>query len=185
MSDWYTEIVAQVWPRAYTYFKKGCRQAIGDRSFQDGKESWGYNSVNSSCWMLYIFFLKLDKSFFVYFILLQTEQIYYEPSLILLWKAVILWSKLSWTESLWASLLAWTCDIILSLSAGSSVLHHSALPEKSFSFSSGFNDLYHSAVFCPCAELSELNHSALFYFCAVSSDLYQIALLDKRFCFSA
>ena len=26
-----------------------CHQAIGDRSFQDGKESWVYNSVNSSC----------------------------------------------------------------------------------------------------------------------------------------
>ena len=60
--------------------------------------------------------------------------------------------------------------MILSLSAGSSVLYHSALPEKFFSFSSGFNDLCYSAVFC---------------FCAVSSDLYQIALLDKRFCFSA
>ena len=46
-----------------------------------------------------------------------------------------------------ASFLAWTCDIILSLSAGSSVLYHSTLPDKSFSFSSGFNDLYHSALF--------------------------------------
>ena len=42
-----------------------------------------------------------------------------------------------------------------------------------------------SAIFCFCAELSELNHSALFCFWAVSSDLYQIALLDKRFRFSA
>ena len=74
------------------------------------------------------------------------------------------------------------CDIILSLSAESSVLYHSALPEKSFSFSSGFSDLYHSAVFCFCAEFSELNHSALLCFCAVSSDLYQIALLNKQIC---
>ena len=84
-----------------------------------------------------------------------------------------------------ASFLAWTCDIILSLSAGSSVLYHTALPDKSFSFSSGFNDLYCSALFFFSAELSELNHSALFCSCAVSSDLYQIALLDKRFCVSA
>ena len=56
---------------------------------------------------------------------------------------------------------------------------------QKFSFFSGFNDLYHSTLFCFCAELSKLNHSALFYFCAVSSDLYWIALLDKRFCFSA
>ena len=82
-------------------------------------------------------------------------------------------------------LIAWTCDIILSLPAGSSILYHSALPGKSFSFSSGFNDLYHSALFCFCAELSELNHSALFFLCVVSSDLNQIALLDRRFCFSA
>ena len=69
--------------------------------------------------------------------------------------------------------------------ARSSVLYHYALPDKSFSFSLGFNDLYHAALFCFCAELSELNHSALFCFCAVSSDRYQITLLDKRFCFPA
>ena len=56
---------------------------------------------------------------------------------------------------------------------------------QKFPFSSGFNDLCHSALFCFCAELSKLNHSALFCFCAVSSDLSQIALLDKRFRFSA
>ena len=81
--------------------------------------------------------------------------------------------------------LAWTCDMILSLSARSSVLYHYALPDKSFSFSLGFNDLYHAALFCFYTELSELNHSALFCFCAVSSDRYQITLLDKRFCFPA
>ena len=43
--------------------------------------------------------------------------------------------------------LAWTCDMILSLSARSSVLYHYALPDKSFSFSLGFNDLYHAAFF--------------------------------------
>ena len=64
----------------------------------------------------------------------------------LLWRAVILWSKSCWTEFLWASLLAWTFDI-LSFPAVSSVLHHSALPDKSSSFSSGFNDLYYSALF--------------------------------------
>ena len=42
---------------------------------------------------------------------------------------------------------------------------------------------YTILLFFLCAELSELNHSALFCFCAVSSDLYQIALLDKIFCF--
>ena len=56
---------------------------------------------------------------------------------------------------------------------------------QKFFFSPGFNDLYHFALLCFCAELIELNHSALFCFCAVSIDLYQIALLDKIFCFSA
>ena len=46
---------------------------------------------------------------------------------------MIQWSKSCWTEFLWASLWAWTCDIILSLSAGSSVIYHSALPEKKVS----------------------------------------------------
>ena len=73
--------------------------------------------------------------------------------------------------------------MILSSSTGSSILYHSALPDKIFPFSSGFNDLNHSALFCFCVELSELNHSALFCFCAVSSDLYQSADLDKSFVF--
>ena len=55
--------------------------------------------------------------------------------------------------------------MILSLSAGSSVLYHSALPHKSFSFSSGFNDLYNSALFCFCAKFSKINHCALLRFC--------------------
>ena len=48
---------------------------------------------------------------------------------------MIQWSKSCWTEFLWASLWAWTCDIILSSSSGSSVIYHSVLPEKSFPFS--------------------------------------------------
>ena len=96
---------------------------------------------------------------------------------------MIWWSKSHWTEFPWASLLAWTCDIILSLSAGSSVLYHSALPDKSFSF---FQDSVTYTIlvfFCFCAQSSKLNHSALLCFWALSSDLYQIALLDKIFFF--
>ena len=67
---------------------------------------------------------------------------------------------------------------------------------QKFSFFSGFNDLYHSTLFCFCAELSKLNHSALFCFffqsadldksfsfSSGSSDLYHSALWDKSFSF--
>ena len=94
-------------------------------------------------------------------------------------------------------------DKILSLSAGSSVLYYSALPDKSFSFPSEFNDLYHSALFRFCAESSKLNHSQLSFafvqypvistkflclikdcFSTEPSDFYHSADLNKSFSFS-
>ena len=41
-------------------------KTIGDRSFQDRKESCVYNSVNSSCWVLYICFFKVFLYIFCY-----------------------------------------------------------------------------------------------------------------------
>ena len=63
--------------------------------------SWNdLKSVNSSCWVLYICFFFYWITVFLYSVLLQTELIYYRPSLILVWKVVILWSKSCWPEFL-------------------------------------------------------------------------------------
>ena len=74
---------------------------------------------------------------------------------------------------------------------------------KVFSFPSEFNDLYHSALFCFCAESSKLNHSQLSFafvqypvistkllclikdcFSTEPSDFYHSADLNKSFSFS-
>ena len=78
------------------------------------------------------------------------------------------YTKSRWTEFLGASLLAWTCDIILSLSAGSSVLYHFAQPDKSFSFSSGFNDLYRSALFLFLCRIERVKpFCSLLFLCSI------------------
>ena len=98
---------------------------------------------------------------------------------------MILSSKSCWIELLWTSLLAWTCDIILSLSARSSFFIPFCSARQNFSFFFGIQWLIPFCSLFVCVELSELNHSALFCFCAASSDLYYIALLDTTICFSS
>ena len=71
---WYTEIVSWSLAKGIHLFQKKLSSGNSDRSFQDGKESWVYNSVNGSCWVLYIC-ISNWIAVFQYSILLRIEQI--------------------------------------------------------------------------------------------------------------